>query len=198
MRREVEPREQLVQLRVRLLRVQVAAAYDRAALQQLAVAGQHDPAFARGERDEFVVAVVVVVAGVEAGEAQQLREAAEMRVGDEAPALRLLQHGRFGGRPRAFRMDVDAVAVAKWPVEGGRRAVHAEPADFRMRDAERLDRVLDRRIARKRMRERALALRACEKRVQFAVEAEGRGRHARSIAPRAAGGGGLQAAAICV
>lgn len=197
MRREVEPREQLVQLRVRLLRVQVAAAYDRAALQQLAVAGQHDPAFARGERDEFVVAVVVVVAGVEAGEAQQLREAAEMRIGDEAPALGLRQR-RFGGRPRAFRMDVDTVAVAKRPVEGGRRAVHAEPADFRMRDAERFDRMLDRRIARKRVRERALALRACEKRVQFAVEAEGRGRHARSIAPRAAGGGGLQAAAICV
>ncbi|MGU8083070.1 MULTISPECIES: NAD(P)-dependent oxidoreductase [Burkholderia cepacia complex] len=48
--------------------------------------------------------------------------------------------------------------------------------------------MLHRRIARARVPERAVALRAREKGVQFAVEAEGRGRHPCSIAPRPAGG----------
>ncbi|WP_306668199.1 NAD(P)-dependent oxidoreductase [Burkholderia sp. JKS000303] len=49
--------------------------------------------------------------------------------------------------------------------------------------------MLERRIARKRMRERALAPCPREKRVQFAMEAESRGRHSPSIAPRTAGRG---------
>ena len=89
--------------------------------EQLAVAGQHDPALPRGERRELVVAVVVVIAGVEAREAQQLREAAEMRIGDEAPLRGRRRGGAFtaAGRARSGK------ASTRSPSSSGRSSAAA-------------------------------------------------------------------------
>jgi hypothetical protein len=62
-----------------------------AALEQFAVAGQYDALLVRGDAGDLAVFEVVVVERIEAGHAQQMRQAAEMGVRHEADfAQRLL------------------------------------------------------------------------------------------------------------
>lgn len=82
-RGESEAPDDLDRLLLGRERMHEAALGDVPALEQLAVPGEHDTLLAHGRGDERGVLDVVVVEGVEAGQAQQAREAAEMGVGDE-------------------------------------------------------------------------------------------------------------------
>ena len=81
---QVEALEDLDGLLLGLERVHEAAVGELAALEQLAVAGENDAAFADGDGDDLGVVVMVVVEGVEARQTQQPGQAAEVGVGDEA------------------------------------------------------------------------------------------------------------------
>jgi len=92
---KVEAREDLVQLALRLQRTHVAAVRDRPALEQLAVAREHDAPFLDAQPRDLVVVDRVGVDGVESGQAQQPGERAEVRVGDEARiAQRRVSHAQ--------------------------------------------------------------------------------------------------------
>jgi len=123
---------------------------------------------------------MVVVERVEAGHAQQVRQAAQVGVGHEA---------RRAQRPGAHaqqRRDVErlelgiyghAVAVCHHALERRRFAVDEDYLHLGMWHAQRLDHVLDRGRARARARQVPAARRWRQKVVQFLVETEGGGDH---------------------
>src|SRR5258708_5192371 len=83
-RAELESLDDLPELRVWLSCVDVAGVRDGAAHQQRTIAGENDPPLLARPAANLLVRAGVLVAGVEPGHAQQPRQGAEMRVGDEA------------------------------------------------------------------------------------------------------------------
>ena len=172
---EVEAREQLRRLALGLQRMDEAAVGELAALQQLAVAGQHDAAFAAGDGDDLGIIAVVVVERVEAGQAQQAREAAEVGVGDEAgDAQRRGAHAQQRRHVEGLEAGIDRhpVAVAQQALEADRFAIDQHQLDLGMRHAQRLDHVLDRGGAGAAGLERVPPVIRREEVVEFLVEAE--------------------------
>ncbi len=151
LRRELQSLDDLAQLLRRLQRMHVAAVRDVAALQQVAVARQDRAVFVAGARADLDIGKAVVVQRVEPEHAQQPREPAEVRVGDEARhAQRLRAHAQQRRDVEAFehRIDADAIAVAHAIPEAHRDAVGDDQLDLGVRHADRLDRVLHRRRTR--------------------------------------------------
>jgi hypothetical protein len=151
---------------------------DAAALEQLAVARQHDAPLRDGQALDLVVGEVVVVQGVEAGHAQQVGQAAQMGVGDEAGlAQRPRAHAQQRRDVEGFELGVDRnpVAVEQRTAEAHRLAVDEHELDFGVRHAEGFDHVLGGRRARAAAAELAPTPRGGEKVVQLGVEAERRG-----------------------
>jgi len=177
---EVEAMQDLPELQRRLQGMHVAAVGQLAQFQQLAVARQHDAGVAHGEVDDLAIIEVVAVEGVEAGHAQQVGQAAEVRVGDEARlAQRPLAQAQQGRHVEGLelRIDADAVAVGDQPAEADRLAVDQDQLDFSMGDSQRLDHVLDGGGAGAGRGEIPLAPLRREEVVQLLVEAEGGGDH---------------------
>jgi len=102
------------------------------------------------EAPDLAVADRRLVRAVEAEHAQEAREAAEVGVGDE----------ERGARVRARRcQDLHHVALAHRPLERRRLAVDEHRPHFRVRHAERFDRVLQACGARAGVGERPTAMR---------------------------------------
>ena len=150
---------------------------DLAPLEQLAIARQHDAAVGLRQIADLLVADRIAVEGVEPQHAQQPRQAAEMRVGDEAHlAQRLSPHPQQRPDVEALelRVDADSIRVAHQIGEVHRLAIDQDQLDLGMRNAQRLDRVLDRGGACAAVLDVALAQCRRKEIVQLLVEAEPR------------------------
>ncbi|MCY1555430.1 hypothetical protein D9M68_920950 [compost metagenome] len=99
---------------------------DQAALEQFAVAGQHDAALAGGQLGDLLVVEMVVVERVEADHAQQVGEAAEVGIGDEAhDPQRFFPHLEQRADIQALELGVNRhpVAILQQSLEAHRLAV---------------------------------------------------------------------------
>ncbi|MNY51591.1 hypothetical protein D3C86_1871940 [compost metagenome] len=91
----------------------VATVTDQPALEQFAVAGQHDALLASGYFGDLQIVEVIVVERIETGHAQQTGQAAEVGIGDEAQdPQRLLAHLEQGADVQALELGVDRHPVA--------------------------------------------------------------------------------------
>ena len=82
--RQLIARHDFSELGLRLDRPHETAEQHITALQQLAVAREHDPALAKRDLHDLRIAVVVLEQRVDAEHPQEPRKPSEMRVGDEA------------------------------------------------------------------------------------------------------------------
>ena len=102
----------------------------------------------RGDVDDRAIVEVVAPDRVETDELQVPRERAEMHVYDEtrdAQRLRAEPHERRAFDRLEHRINGDALAAAKPVIENDRAAIDEDDIDFGVGDADRLDRILDRR-----------------------------------------------------
>lgn len=175
---QIEPGQYLGQLGVRLLRVDVAAVRQVAAHQQAAVATEGDAPFGDGGADELPVPDTVFVSRIKAGQAEQAGERPQMGIGEEA---RHAQRRRPQAKQRRHvkglehRIDRDAVAVVQTVREIDRRAVDQNQLDLGVRYAERLERMLDRRVGGAGQHRLPAATVGGNEIVEFGVETEADG-----------------------
>ncbi|MNI84789.1 hypothetical protein D3C73_1417220 [compost metagenome] len=81
--RQVEALEQFAQLQRWFKGMHITAVADDSALEQVAVARQHDTAVLRSDLGDFAILETIVVEGVEAAHAQQPGQPAKVCVRDE-------------------------------------------------------------------------------------------------------------------
>jgi hypothetical protein len=148
-----------------------------AALQQVAVPRQHDASLRGCHALYLVIIEVAVVQSVEARHAQQVGEAAQVRVGDEAGLAQCTladAQQRRDIEQFALRIDRHPIAVAERALEAHRLAVDQNEFDLGMRHTERFDHVFGRRRARTAAGELASAPLGGKEVVQLGVETERR------------------------
>lgn len=187
---KVQPVDDLAELPFRLDGADITAVGQVTSLEELPVPGEHDAAFAKGERHQCRVVDVVGVEGVEAGHAQEARQAAQMGVGGEAGLPRgPLAHAQQ--RCHVHRLELRVyrhpVAVGQHPVEAAGCAVHQDQFHLGVGDAQGLDHVLHRRVPGAGHRDVPHAPMPRQEVVQFLVEAEGRLHHGGMSLPNPAG-----------
>jgi len=173
--RKIEAGEDLAQLRPAAQCAHEAAVRDATALEQVTVARQHDAALRDCDQLDLSVVEAVVIKGVVTHHAQQVRQPAEVSVGDESavaqrPRAQAQQRRHVEGLEH--RVDRHPVVVGEQAVEAYRLAVDQDQLDLGVRHAERLDHVLRRCGPRAARAELVPAPVGREKVVQLLVEAE--------------------------
>ena len=150
---QVESFDHLKRLFLGLLRVDEQPVGDGAALQQAPVAGQQDPLLAQADFGQRRVVGVARPPHVEAEHAKQPGEPAEVDVHNEA-GIAQRHRAQPGGRPDVqgleHRVGGDPVTGARAVAEPPRRPVHQDEVDLGVRNAHRLEHVLDRLVAAER------------------------------------------------
>ncbi|MNN44656.1 hypothetical protein D3C81_1589550 [compost metagenome] len=147
-------------------------------LEQFAVAREHDAALLGGNPRDLAVFEMIVVERVEAGHAQQVRQAAQVGIGNETGLAQwLIAHAEQGRDVERLEGGIDghAVAVLQGAVERHRFAIDQDQLHLGVRHAERLDHVLDRGRAGAGHDDVLVASGVRQEIVQLLVEAEGGG-----------------------
>src|SRR5271157_1345748 len=144
--REIEPFHHLGGLPAAVRLAQPVAARHGGVFEQPAVPRQQDALLFGGDPRQFRIARAIPVLGVESEHAQIRRQPSQVNIQHELRfAQRLRAHAQLRRDVERFEYGIhrDTVAISKHAGKVRRLAVDQHQVDFRVRNAETLDRILD-------------------------------------------------------
>ena len=125
------------------------------------IPSKDDSLFGQGDCDNFGIAIVVAIQGIETKQAQFCRQFAQMHIGDEAQRWRgITTEARQTWAGEAVEVGIDREVITGGQLMGkvDRPAISQNEIDFRMGYAKRLGAVFHRGRAVKRVAEKVVPL----------------------------------------